>query len=332
MAGLQSFQLLLLWAGMIYSAHCQSTGTNPIPTEAQKCVIDPSNINQPKPTGLPAEIKPELPSDCKDVSVQYTCSGPGSVDLSLSDLEPFTNYSCTGLIKNSDGSTLKTLPPVEFNIDCELKIENKQTVTNTSIELKWETTSKNCGAVLLKLKELSYTCSCEDNKRNEGSCKFDKLEPFTDYTCEVQPTYKNFKVSGKKTIQLKTKPGVPDKIEYLGLVAPESNEIMVYCEPSEVNFNFKGPEKIFRASLNSHNKTERVNNTSCDFYFNDLDYLTAYEVKVVADNGVLQSEPTIRKFKTSYHISYYVRLIVVPFSAVLPGVAICILNRKLKQI
>ncbi|XP_017269055.1 receptor-type tyrosine-protein phosphatase C isoform X2 [Kryptolebias marmoratus] len=257
--------------------------------------INPNEINQCKPTGLPAEIETELPPNCQNLSVEYTCSGPGSVNLSLSDLEPFTNYSCTGLIKNSDGSTLKTLPPVEFNIDCELKIENKQTVTNTSIELKWETTSKNCGAVLLKLKELSYTCSCEDNKRNEGSCKFDKLEPFTDYTCEVQPTYKNFKVSGKKTIQLKTKPGVPDPVDGLTLTIIENNGIRVICKKPN---HFKGPDKVLIARLDGG---KDVRNHTCEFEFKDLSYLTSYKVEVVADNGDLRSEPKTERIKTSYN-------------------------------
>ncbi|MEQ2231376.1 hypothetical protein ILYODFUR_038963, partial [Ilyodon furcidens] len=36
--------------------------------------IDPNDINQTKPTELPAKIETNLPSNCKDLSVEYKCS------------------------------------------------------------------------------------------------------------------------------------------------------------------------------------------------------------------------------------------------------------------
>ncbi|XP_013862775.1 receptor-type tyrosine-protein phosphatase C [Austrofundulus limnaeus] len=107
----------------------------------------------------------------------------------------------------------------------------------------------------------------------------------------------------------------------------------VECERSQYGFgalyNFKGPERIFIAHLVGH---KEVNSSNCSFTFEDLSYVTTYKVEVIAFNGVFKSEPSIKEFKTSYHISFYIRLIIVPFSAVMPGVATFILNRKLKQI
>lgn len=37
--------------------------------------IIPNDINQTKPDKLPAKINPTLPSSCKDLSVEYKCSG-----------------------------------------------------------------------------------------------------------------------------------------------------------------------------------------------------------------------------------------------------------------
>lgn len=38
--------------------------------------------------------------------------------MNLSDVEPFTDYSCSGLIKDNGVSINKRLPPVQIRIDC----------------------------------------------------------------------------------------------------------------------------------------------------------------------------------------------------------------------
>ncbi|KAM4574103.1 uncharacterized protein V3H82_008843 [Fundulus diaphanus] len=83
-------------------------------------------------------------------------------------MKPFTNYSCTGLIKNNNVFINKTTPPVHFNIDCDFTIKDLKTssTTNTSIELNWETTSEKCQDILHKLEKLTYSCSCQDAERN----------------------------------------------------------------------------------------------------------------------------------------------------------------------
>ncbi|KAI3368594.1 hypothetical protein L3Q82_025608, partial [Scortum barcoo] len=78
----------------------------------------------------------------------------------LSELEPFTDYSCTGQIKDNN-VPIKNTNAVEFQIDCDLRITiTEKNITNTSIDLSWTTTSKNCQDVLPHLQKFSYDCDC----------------------------------------------------------------------------------------------------------------------------------------------------------------------------
>ncbi|XP_035996858.1 uncharacterized protein LOC118564126 [Fundulus heteroclitus] len=155
-----------------------------------------------------------FPPSCKHLSAEYKCSGKDNTFVEPSDMKPFTDYSCTGLIKNNDVSINKTTPPVHFNIDCDFTIKDLMTsrTTNTSIELSWETTSKKCQDILHKLEKLSYSCSCQDAERTAteetattqdktsrktgGTCHVENLKTFEPYVCKVHPIYddkNNFK-------------------------------------------------------------------------------------------------------------------------------------------
>ncbi|XP_014882937.1 uncharacterized protein LOC106944257 [Poecilia latipinna] len=123
--------------------------------------IDVNDVIQPKPTELPAKIEPELPPNCQNLSVEYKCSGINNDSVEPSDMKPFTDYSCTGDIKNNHGSIIQTLPPVQFNVSCDFSINFLlKSPTSNSIKLNWEPTSRKCHGILDKLTELSYSCSC----------------------------------------------------------------------------------------------------------------------------------------------------------------------------
>ncbi|XP_051803690.1 uncharacterized protein LOC110947059 isoform X2 [Acanthochromis polyacanthus] len=89
--------------------------------------LDPSEIKQTVSTGLPATIN-TFPSECRSLSVDYTCSENGKVNDSkkLSELEPFTDYTCTGLIKDNNVPLDKRTTPIHVRIDCSFRI----TITN----------------------------------------------------------------------------------------------------------------------------------------------------------------------------------------------------------
>ncbi|KAI3368593.1 hypothetical protein L3Q82_025605, partial [Scortum barcoo] len=125
--------------------------------------LNPSEIQVTAPTGLPANINTTLPPNCNDLTIDYTCleqQNKYNKPKNLSDLEPFTDYSCTGQIKDNN-VPIKNTNAVEFQIDCDLRITiTEQRVTNTSIDLSWTTTSKNCQDVLPHLQKFSYNCDC----------------------------------------------------------------------------------------------------------------------------------------------------------------------------
>uniref|UniRef100_A0A8P4G6J7 Receptor-type tyrosine-protein phosphatase C n=1 Tax=Dicentrarchus labrax TaxID=13489 RepID=A0A8P4G6J7_DICLA len=289
--------------------------------------LNPSEINQTAPTGLPAEIKPTLPPNC-DLTVDYTCQENGNPNNTkqLSELEPFTDYSCTGQIKNISDVIITNTPAIKFNIECGMK------PTNTSIDLSWTTTSRNCKD-LPNLPKLSYHCSCVTkhtgvNKHPQGgTCNFTDLKPFTVYTCEVQPTYNNKDVDQSTKIRQKTDVGgkLPAVVTNLKVDLVEHNVIKVTCHT--VN-NFNGPEEKYIACLNDCNeKNLKQEKNKCEFEFKDLSYLTTYKVKVTGFNGELESKPVMKVIDTSYNDKALIGFLV--FLIILTSVALLLVIYKI---
>ncbi|KAM4740062.1 receptor-type tyrosine-protein phosphatase C [Anableps anableps] len=180
--------------------------------------IDPNDIKQTEPTKLPANINATLPSTCYDLSVEYKCSDMDNNTVEPSNMKPFTVYSCTGDIKNNNVFINKTTKPVQFSIDCDFTINSLQSSsTNTSIKINWETTSDKCQGVLDNLDELSYNCSCRQDrnerryivqlhgpggsKQNLTECEFEfkDLSYLTSYTVEVFTFNGHFESTHRRT-------------------------------------------------------------------------------------------------------------------------------------
>ncbi|KAL3977519.1 G protein-coupled receptor [Sarotherodon galilaeus] len=298
-----------------------------------------SEIQQSHSTGLPAEIRPKLSkmSECKNLLVNYTCSEKDKPDevnkLELSELEPFTNYSCTGLILNNNIRTNKTTPPVHLNTDCDLTIKLEKETTDTSIKLSWKTTSKNCDSVLHTRHNLSYDCRCSPSEKTRitelqsdgGTCNFTGLEAFTDYTCEVQPKYNGKPVSNKKEVTPKTDPGVPDGPSKVTVTVPENNVIKVECHHGG---NIRGPDKHRRFIARLHPGGEnKESKTGCKFEFKDLSYSTNYTVEVTVFNGYFESKPG----KTTAHTRYNDKAVIgfLVFLIILTSVALLFVIYKI---
>ncbi|KAG7229470.1 hypothetical protein INR49_012760, partial [Caranx melampygus] len=77
-------------------------------------------IPQTAPTELPAKIETKLPPKCKGLSIDYTCweRGRDHEPKKESELEPYTDYNCTGQIKDNNNNTIKTTTAVHVRIDC----------------------------------------------------------------------------------------------------------------------------------------------------------------------------------------------------------------------
>lgn len=287
--------------------------------------IDPNDINQTQPTELPPMIKTTLPPSCKDLSVEYKCLDKVNETVEPSDMKPFTDYSCTGDIKNNNTFINKKTPPVQFNIYCDFTIINlTNSTTNTSIKLNWDTKSDKCQGVLHKLTELSYDCSHKEdavkvvNKLPDGgTCNISKLTPYKDYIFGVHAIY-NKTWTFNRTVTLKTKAGTPEKPKSVDVKYPANNEITVTCDGPE---KFYGPDKRYIIELDGNAKTVRKNLSNCQTDFEDLSYSTTYIVKVYAHNGELPGHIKEIKAITHYNdkalIGFLVFLIIITSVALL---------------
>ncbi|XP_044217610.1 receptor-type tyrosine-protein phosphatase C-like [Thunnus albacares] len=286
--------------------------------------LNSNEINLIPPTELPAKIEANLPPNCIYLTIDYTCSDSYNNPKKVSELEPFTDYTCTGQIKEND-VIIKNTPAIRFKIDCDLNIATQRDSTNTSIELSWTTTSQKCQEVLPELDGLSYDCSCHPvnsvwdkkhaklNKQKPGrACHFSGLKPYTDYICKVQPIYNNKNVAKPTEVKEKTEPGVPDDISTLVPSVPEHNAIKVTCP--HVKF-FRGPEKLYNATLSYNGVIRKTKppKTNCDFTFKDLSYLTTYKVEVVAFNGYLYSKTKTAHVDTLYNDKVLIGFLVLIF-------------------
>ncbi|XP_067452635.1 receptor-type tyrosine-protein phosphatase C-like [Thunnus thynnus] len=281
--------------------------------------LNPIEINVTLPTELPAKIEANLPPNCIDLNIDYICSDSDNNPKNVSELEPFTDYTCTGQIKK-DNVTIKNTTAIHVRIDCDLNIATQRDSTNTSIELSWTTTSQKCQEVP-ELDGLSYDCSCHpvgstsdkkhatlNKQKPGGACNVSGLKPFTDYTCEVQPIYNNKKVAVPTKVTEKTKPGVPDDFFKFDIRVPEHNKIEVICGVED----FRGPKELYSATLRYNGVIQKMMQPKrdCHFTFEDLSYSTTYDVEVVAFNGYLYSKTKTERVDTSYSDKFVIRLLV----------------------
>ncbi|XP_071342813.1 uncharacterized protein [Trachinotus anak] len=180
--------------------------------------LNPSEINHIVSTKLPVKMEPKLPPNCKNLSVNYTCWERGRVSESklVSELEPFTDYSCIGQIKNNT-DTIQNTTAVHVRIDCDFTIINRESnATSKSTDLSWNTTSEKCQDVLHKLDKLSYDCSCDPDHSNQkyrieankqpsgGTCHITGLEPHVYYYCDIKLMYNNNQVTRSYGISERT--------------------------------------------------------------------------------------------------------------------------------
>ncbi|XP_078025030.1 receptor-type tyrosine-protein phosphatase C-like isoform X3 [Epinephelus lanceolatus] len=282
--------------------------------------LDPNEITQKPPTGLPAEIEAELPEHCTDLTVDYTCQDELGYIKNVSELEPFTHYNCTGHIKNNN-VPINRATDIKFMINCDLPITTRSNAAMTSIDLTWTATSQDC-PVLPGLPKLSYDCSCvppskhtpsvpADKSQTGGMCHFTGLDPFTKYKCTVQPKYNYEEVARPSPdTEVWTKVGKPEDIPHVDWTNPEHNVVRVSCTYGK---RYNGPKKEYTAHLyyNGAPQGEKPPVKHCNFEFKDLSYLTEYEVKVFAFNGHHYSNPTEITVTTSYNSKALIGCLVV---------------------
>ncbi|XP_065811807.1 receptor-type tyrosine-protein phosphatase C isoform X2 [Labrus bergylta] len=290
--------------------------------------LNVSELKQDIPTELPVDkIRTTFPQNCRNLTIVYTCLDIDEFSKPikpLTELEPFTNYSCMGQIKEND-VTIKNTTAIKFNIDCDLTTTiTTPSVTNTSVKLSWTTTSQKCKDVLTKSTKLSFLCSCvphhskhKHSKSSRGGCLIDELEPYTNYECGVEPRYKK-KVFVKITSPVETLVGKPADISKPSVTLLGNNEIKVTCT---LLGRFYGPGGYYIARLRYGDIVMTQKNTKeCLFTFKDLSYSTTYILEVAAGNkkfeGNLKHEVVTTRYNDIAVIVVIICLIVLVVVAV----------------
>ncbi|XP_059197945.1 receptor-type tyrosine-protein phosphatase C isoform X2 [Centropristis striata] len=320
------------------SGHCNNSFslTKEIPVD----FLNASEIRQSRPEGIPAKIEATFPPNCNNLTADYTCQEKGTFNDTKpeSELEPFTEYSCTGQIKNNNVSINKNTKDIKFTIDCDITITvGHKGATSDSINLMWTTTSQNCKHLPSDPK-LSYVCSCVPTSKSKpithgavnnpsgGTCDVTGLEPFKDHTCKVQPKYNDRIVPKPKEVEQKTAPGVPDDISSVSVMIPEHNVVKVTCTYPK---RFNGPEKLYVAKLFYDRVLQKeLTNPKCVFEFKDLSYSTEYVVEVTAYNGHhFSKNPKKETTSTSYNDKAVIGFLV--FLIILTSVALLLVVYKI---
>ncbi|KAK2908064.1 receptor-type tyrosine-protein phosphatase C-like isoform X1 [Channa argus] len=252
----------------------------------------------------------------------YTCFDELNEPKKLSDLEPFTDYNCTGQIRQNDVNTNKTTA-VRFRVDCDLRIDILiHSKTNTSTEFKWGIVADRCKEKRL-LENFYYDCSCSHShayqthsnisytKPSKYHCLVTGLHPFTSYTCKVQPSYKNKYMGKPEEVLVTTEIGIPEDITKVTVMFPEHNVMTVNCQDHHSSFRFNGPDKIYivRLRYGSESAVE-IRKPTCDFEFKDLSYSTTYKVEVTAFNGQFESRPKTLEVDTPHKQTTIIRYLV----------------------
>ncbi|KAM7388060.1 hypothetical protein PAMP_024261 [Pampus punctatissimus] len=273
---------------------CENNSNKTVTTEEMTEFLQPNETNQTRPTKLPAEIG-NLPLKCTNLTIEYICSDSTNITKNLSQLEPFTDYNCTGQIKENNVIIINTTA-VRVKVDCE-KSGEKGLFTSLYVP--------------------DRTTAHENKMHTQDSCNITGLKPYTNYTCEVQPTYKGQDVRQKTEKKVTTKPGVPENISSLSATLEAHNVITLTCKHKE----FNGPHGKYTAILYSGVTRLTKHNNNCEFKFKDLSYLTTYEVEVFANNGILSSNKFRKSIHTLYNdkavIGFMVFLIILMFVALL---------------
>ncbi|XP_053288697.1 receptor-type tyrosine-protein phosphatase C isoform X2 [Pleuronectes platessa] len=291
--------------------------------------LDVKNINQTAPTQFPVKFETKLPPNC-NLSIDYTCHSyypelhGFNKAKNLSELEPFMDYKCIGLIKDKNNVTVYNTTEVKVRIDCDLKIVFTNTsTTNTSSQLTWTTTINRCKDVIQKL---LFHCRCGDsyqrvwssNQPSGGTCNITDLKPYRVSTCWVQPYYNYRRVGNSSSVKQKTEIGVPEDIDNLKLEVKDHNTIIVTCNHSQI---FNGPEGVFKAQLHHGGSSVERNDETCEFEFKNLEYSTKYTVKVTAANSLFESNPVTEQISTEYMnktgIVFYFFLTLLTFVSLL---------------
>ncbi|CAL8236559.1 unnamed protein product [Arctogadus glacialis] len=93
--------------------------------------LNPDNIKLEVPNKLPAEINWRNQEDlkCEGLGINFTCQGPDRREYKLDKLEPYTKYSCTGVLYNLNKTiAIEKKVTKEVEITCVLLVGTQESL------------------------------------------------------------------------------------------------------------------------------------------------------------------------------------------------------------
>ncbi|XP_043555693.1 receptor-type tyrosine-protein phosphatase C isoform X8 [Chiloscyllium plagiosum] len=234
---------------------------------------------------------------------------------------PCQQYSCSVDIQQKSSTWTKT---VNKSIKLEYEKPNKPDINYTkrltmSIAVDWSVQEDD----LKPVTSVEITCTAIDNSRfsvtlqnvTKGSAICKGLNPYTNYTVNVTAINKmcnNTTQSNSHTSVVMTRPSYPGVPVIKTVNFLENNKIELICVELKQH-EYHGKSMTYSATANGHN-ISKSQTKSCNFIFENLQYLTTYELKLFANNGDYTTESRAFSVKTRYNdkalIGFLVFLII----------------------
>ncbi|TFK14675.1 potassium voltage-gated channel subfamily H member 7-like [Platysternon megacephalum] len=263
----------------------------------------------------------------------YACNGLDSQTSSnhcieLTGLSANTHYYCTSKIFFE---TDKMIEEVKENITTDYgrpkqpqKIEER--TTPTSVSFKWEEPSNRSGPIDGYKVKCGGGCGdgCDEvdvYKNTSHNCT--EFSPYTKYNVIVT-AYTN----SKKGQQLigdplnytgRTNSSEPEKVMNIRIRFLSNNAVHITCQGKKEN----GKLKHFTLKWDG----EKIHNSTCDFFKENLYYLTTYDIEIFMENEVHSGEPAIDKVKTKYNSQALI--IFLAFLIIVTSIALLIVLYKI---
>ncbi|GCC37481.1 hypothetical protein chiPu_0015985 [Chiloscyllium punctatum] len=282
----------------------------------------------------PATVTPAASgnqSTAKDTT-DTTTSSPAATSTAISksvrdhvikvvNVTPCQQYSCSVDIQQKFSTWTWT---VNKSIKPEYEKPNKPDIINTepsnmSIAVDWRIQKTD----LEQVTSIEITCTAIGNSRfsitlqnvTKRPAICEGLKPYTSYTVNVTAINKmcnNATQSNSSTSMVMTRPSYPGTPLIKTVNFLENNKIELICVELKKD-EYHGKSMTYSATANGH-KISKREMEDCNFIFENLQYLTTYELKLFAYNGAYTTESSVFSVKTRYNdkalIGFLVFLII----------------------
>ncbi|CAM5161581.1 unnamed protein product [Natator depressus] len=263
-----------------------------------------------------------------NLSSQRNYSSMSNHCIELTGLSANTPYNCTSKIIFLE--TNKTIKEVEGNMTTDFgkpdKPESRDPVITTpeSVTFNWKeppiTTNGPIDGYIVK-------CCEGDEEKDVGkntSYNCTGFQPYTDYTVSVN-TYTNTKKGQERSVEPllyrgHTNSSKPDAVTNIRISQPRNNAVHIECEGNASNgklkeFHLKWDGKVIEQSFN------------CNFFQDNLYYLTTYDIEIYMYNGVYKGDPVKDKVTTKYNSQALI--IFLAFLIIVTSIALLIVLYKI---